>query len=406
MIKTGIDVTDIRRFSEMKNLDAFIKRVFTKEEQAYFALKKTPYESIAGHFAAKEAFSKYMGSGVRGFSFKDIEVLHDALGKPYLKFLGRRILVDVSISHSDTVAVAVVCAEEYPMGGIYAEYIKAYQALLPKRHREMHKGDCGRLFILAGSKGMTGAAALCANAAMRSGSGLVAVGTPASEQPILAIKLTEAMTMALPDENGIVSKDALAMITGQAEKSDAVIIGPGLGKTADTWTLIRGLMKQKKPLLIDADGLNALAEHIEVLETIGNDVVLTPHPKEMSRLCGIDVDTIQKNRESVAAQFAKKWGVTLLLKGADTVVASPRGEVHINPSGNDGMASGGMGDVLSGVIGALMGQGVSGYHAAVLGAFLNGLAGDLAASEIGKFSMIASDVIAYLPKAFLALERP
>jgi NAD(P)H-hydrate epimerase len=270
----------------------------------------------------------------------------------------------------------------------------------------MHKGDCGRVFILAGSKGMTGAAALCANAVMRSGSGLVAVGTPASEQPVLAVKLTEAMTVALPDGNGVVSKDALGVITEQAEKSDAVIIGPGLGKTADTWMLVEGLLKQKKPLLIDADGLNALSEHIELLEPAGNDVVLTPHPKEMSRLCGLDVDMIQKNRRTVAAEFAQKWGVTLLLKGADTVIASPRGEVHINPSGNDGMASGGMGDVLSGVIGALMGQGLSGYHAAVLGAFLHGLAGDLAASEIGKAGMIASDVVTYLPKAFLALERP
>lgn len=406
MIKTGIDVTEIRRFSEMRNLDAFLKRVFTKEERAYFASKKTPYESIAGHFAAKEAFSKYMGSGLRGFSLRDIEVLHDTMGKPYLQFLGNRAAVDLSISHSDMVAVAVVCGEEHPLVGSYAEYIKTYQALLPKRHREMHKGDCGRLFILAGSKGMTGAAALSADAAMRSGSGLVAVGTPASEQPVLAAKLTEAMTIALPDENGMVSQNALEMIIEQAEKSDAAVIGPGLGKTTDTWKFVEGFLKQKKPLLIDADGLNALSEHMEILKLVDSDVVLTPHPKEMSRLCGLGVDAIQKNRQTVAAEFAQKWGVTLLLKGADTVIASPRGEVHINPSGNDGMASGGMGDVLSGVIGALMGQGLSGYHAAVLGAFLHGLAGDLAASEIGKTGMIASDVVKYLPRAFLALERP
>ena len=406
MMKNGIDVTEIRRFAEMKNLEAFLKRAFTKEEQAYFATKKTPYESIAGHFAAKEAFSKYMGSGMRGFGLRDIEVLHDGMGKPYLKFLGSRAFVDVSISHSDTVAVAVVCGEENPMGGVYAEHIKEYQALLPKRHREMQKGDCGRLFILAGSKGMTGAAALCAEAAMRSGSGLVTVGTPASEQPVLAMKLTEAMTMALPDRNGCVCEEALDFVMEQAEKSDVCIIGPGLGKTADIRKLIEGILKQKKPLLIDADGLNALAGYMEIIASADNEIVLTPHLGEMSRLCGRSIQEIQENREAVAAEFAKKWGVTLLLKGADTVIASSRGEVHLNPSGNNGMASGGMGDVLSGVIGALMGQGLSGYHAAVLGAFLHGIAGDLAAGELGRFGMIAGDVVRYLPKAFLALERP
>ena len=192
MIKTGVDVVEIRRISEMKNLDAFLKRAFTEKEQEYFAAKKTPYESIAGHYAAKEAFSKYMGTGLRGFAWRDIEVVHDQLGKPYVNFLGNRMSVDLSISHSDTVAVAVVCGEENPIHSMDTEQSKEYRALLPKRHRTMHKGDCGRVFIVAGSKGMTGAAELCAKAALRSGSGLVTVGVPASEQPILAAKLTEA----------------------------------------------------------------------------------------------------------------------------------------------------------------------------------------------------------------------
>ena len=406
MLKNGVDVVEISRFREMKNLDAFIKRGFTKKEAEYFASKKTPYENIAGFFAAKEAFSKYMGTGIRGFGWRDMEIIHDELGKPCLYFLGRKAPVDLSISHSDTVAVAVVVGEESLMEGHLAEHIKEYAALLPKRHPEMHKGECGRVFVVAGSKGMTGAAALCGEAALRSGSGLVTVGTPDSEQPILAVKLTEAMTLPLASENGMISPLANGQIMEQAEKSDACVLGPGLGKAPELWQTVKSLLEQKKPLLLDADGLNAIAEHIDILKCVASQVVLTPHVGEMSRLCGLTAEEIQTNRREVAVAFAKKWGVTLLLKGKDTVIASPDGEVHQNPTGNHGMASGGMGDVLSGIIGSLLGQGLCGYHAATLGAFLHGLAGDIAAKELGEFGMIAGDVLARIPKAFLTLQKP
>ena len=191
MIKTGIDVVEISRFENMKNPDDFFARVFTDEEVDYFSKKKNnKWESVAGFYAAKEAFSKYLGSGIRGFSFKDIEVCHNDLGKPYIRFKGEKIDADVSISHSDTVATAIVCGEDivsYPK----TENVEFYRGLLPKRFPDMNKGDCGRLFILAGSLGMTGAAELCAMGALRSGSGLVTVGTAKSQQPILATKLTE-----------------------------------------------------------------------------------------------------------------------------------------------------------------------------------------------------------------------
>ena len=229
MMKTGIDVVEISRISGMPRLAAFVKRVFTKEEAAYFEKKgQNRFESIAGHFAAKEAFSKYMGSGMRGFSWKDITVCHDEMDKPYLKFMGHRIAADLSISHSKTVAVAVVCGEEDALGGANAEQIKAYCALMPKRFDTMHKGDCGSVLIVAGSKGMTGAAALCATAALRCGSGLVTVGTPKSEQPILAVKLTEAMTLPLPDRDGVLSPAFLPVVLKKLEKSDVCALGPGL----------------------------------------------------------------------------------------------------------------------------------------------------------------------------------
>jgi len=406
MIKTGVDIVEIQRFAKMERLDAFLKRVFTDAEQAYFATKKTPYESIAGHYAAKEAFSKYMGTGMRGFAWRDIEILHDELGKPYLKFLRHRAPVDLTMSHSDTVAVAVVAGEETAMGGANGEHIKEYRALLPKRNPFMNKGDCGRVLVIAGSKGMTGAATLSALAALRSGAGLVTVGTPDSEQPILAIKLTEAMTLPLPSKQGMLAPEAGEIIIEKMQTNDVCVLGPGLGNAPELWQTVRMVLEQKKPLVLDADGLNAISRHIDVLHAAKSQVVLTPHPGEMARLTGLSVEEIQQNREEVAAAFAKKWGITLLLKGKDTVIASPRGEVHINPTGNHGMASGGMGDVLSGVIGALLGQGLDGYQAAVLGAFLHGLSGDIAAAELGEFGMIAGDVLERLPRACLAIQNP
>lgn len=403
MIKTGIDTVEISRFSEMKGLSNFVKRVFTKKEVEYFDSKKNSAESIAAFFAAKEAFVKYMGSGFSGFSFKDIEILHDSLGKPYILFMGKPINADLSISHSKTDAIAVVCGDGFAAGGIYAEYIKEYHALLPKRNKDMNKGDCGRVFILAGSRGMTGAAELCAKAALRCGSGLVTVGCPDTEQPILAVKLTEAMTLPLPSENGMLSMAAADAVKEKATASDVCTVGPGLGKSEGVWSCVSAALLAEKPILIDADGINLLAEHIDILKSVRGDVVLTPHPGEMSRLCGVSIEDIQADRSRIASEFAKKYGVTLLLKGNETVVASPRGEVHINPTGNSGMATGGMGDVLSGVIASFMGQGLSGFNAAVLGAFLHGFAGDIAAEEFGEFGLIAGDVIKKLPVATDAL---
>ena len=156
---------------------------------------------------------------------------------------------------------------------------------------------------------------------------------------------------------------------------------------------------------MDADGLNALAGHINILEEPHGDVVLTPHPGEMARLCGVSVSEIAKARETIAADFARRYRVTLLLKGKNTVIASPRGEIHRNPTGNSGMATGGMGDVLTGVIASLMGQGLDGYNAAVLGAFIHGLSGDLAAAEIGAFGMLAGDVADRIARAMALLHR-
>lgn len=399
MIKVGTDIVEISRFEEMENLELFEKRAFTKREIEYFSSLKNPYQSIAGAFAAKEAFAKFMGSGFRGFGLHDIEVLRDELGKPYLCFMGRRLDTDVSISHSKTAATAVVCGEGLCIGGRNAEMFKSYGALLPKRREDMNKGDCGRVFIVAGSLGMVGAACLCAQSAIRSGSGLVTLGTPRCVQPTAAAKLNEVMTLPLEDKDGMISIAAADEIERRVAGSDVCAIGPGLGRGADIYEIVRRALCGETPCVLDADALNAIATNCDVFKEKSCSAVITPHPGEMSRLTGLSIEEIEKDRESCALNFAKAYNVTVVLKGSKTVIASPSGEVHTNTTGNNGMASGGMGDVLTGVIASFIGQGKSVYEAAVLGVFLHGLAGDIAAEEKGEHSLIAGDVIEALPKA-------
>lgn len=406
----GIDIIEISRFREMSNLEMFIRRVFTQNEADYFVSKKNGargfYASIAGHFAAKEAFSKAVGTGVRGFSLADIEVLHDELGKPYLKFGGVKVNGTVTISHSDTVAVAAVyLSDELEHLGLpFYTGLDKYKALMPVRLPHFNKGDCGKVFIAAGSVGMTGAACLSAVGALRTGSGLVTVGLPKSAQTIAAIKLTEAMTVPLPEnENGTLSLSALGEIKSRVSKSDVCVFGPGIGRNDDISKLIDSLLCGSCDMLIDADGLNAIADDMDILRKHANRlscrVVITPHPGEMSRLCGESIEAIQNNRAGAAKKFAKEFGVVVVLKGDNTVIAAPDGRTHINNSGNAGMATGGTGDVLSGVIGSLIGQGLEPFEAALLGVFIHGVAGDFASRDKGEHGMIAGDVAENIPKA-------
>ncbi len=403
MIKVGTDIAEISRFKEMKDISLFEKRAFTKREIEYFSTLKNPYQSIAGAFAAKEAFAKFMGSGFRGFGLHDIEVLHDELGKPYLCFMGRRLETDVSISHSDTTATAVVCGDGLCIGGKNAEMFKSYGALLPNRKKDFNKGDCGRVFIVAGSLGMVGAACLCANAAIRCGSGLVTLGTPACVQPTAAAKLTEVMTLPLECENGILSHSAIGEIERRVDSCDVCAVGPGLGQSADIKSIVAEILCGTKPCIIDADALNAISADTDILKNKSCEAVITPHPGEMSRLTGLSIEEIEKNRKDVAIKFANEYNVTVVLKGHNTVIAAPSGEVHTNTTGNSGMASGGMGDVLTGVIASFAGQGLCTFEAAVLGVFLHGLAGDIAAEKNGEFGLIASDVVDTLPQAIKAI---
>ena len=275
--------------------------------------------------------------------------------------------------------------------------------MLHRRDRIAHKGNFGHCLIIAGSTGKTGAAALSANSAVRAGSGLVTLAVAESIHRILEIKTTEVMTSPLPDSgSGHLASNAFSPIEKLLVGKDAVAIGPGIDRHSETCALVKRLVETiVLPLVIDADGLNALAEDITVLKRKkSNQVILTPHPGEMARLLGTSVPEVEANRISVAMDFARDYGVYLVLKGAHTIIATPDGTASINGSGNPGMATGGMGDVLTGIIVSLLGQGYAADEACRLGVFLHGYAADMVAEEKGEIGITATDVQEKLPYAF------
>jgi hydroxyethylthiazole kinase-like uncharacterized protein yjeF len=281
-------------------------------------------------------------------------------------------------------------------------------SLLPVRKPNGHKGDFGRLFILAGSSGLTGAATMAANSAARSGLGLVTVGCPKALNPILEMKLTEAMTYPLPDvaKKGALAKRGLGEVRQKIRESDAVIIGPGIGRHFETQDLLRRLAASlEKPAIIDADGLNAFQKDRSALEGPHVGLVLTPHPGEFKRL--IDEDGVPEgiyDKYDLVRKYAGKFNSVIVLKGSPSIVVDTDGQVFLNPTGNHGMATGGTGDVLSGIIGSFLAQGMSPFDSAVCGTYIHGLAGDIAAAEYGYRSMIAGDLIDFLPDAFQLVE--
>lgn len=284
--------------------------------------------------------------------------------------------------------------------------------LLPRRARTAHKGDFGRVLAIAGSVGMSGAACLCAEAALRVGAGLVTVGCPASINDILEAKLTEAMTFPLAETYGrALDTRALAPILELAERADVLAIGPGLSRQPETAVLVRRLVARvSKPMVIDADGLNALADAAVILESEHAPAVLTPHPGEMGRLMGVSAKAVQARRAHFAEAAANRCNSVIILKGACSIVAEDGRPLTINPTGNPGMASGGTGDVLTGMVAGLIAQGLLPFEAAAAGAYLHGLAGDLAARRVGEASLVAGDLLEALPEAICGVmageERP
>ncbi len=278
------------------------------------------------------------------------------------------------------------------------------QQMLPARTSDAHKGTYGHLLTICGSAGMAGAALLASLAAIKNGSGLVSACVPLALRDAFLGQCPEVMTLSpKTGSKDHFSSAHLAFVEAEIEKRNAVVLGCGLGQTPQTAKFMRRLLASiSQPLLVDADGLNSLTG--DLLKKRTAPTVITPHPKELSRLCGIPTTEIQKNRIGVARKLAQEWGVVLLLKGAQTVVSDPAGRVFINPTGNEGMATGGSGDVLSGIIGSFLAQQCSPLQAALLGVYLHGSAGDCQRSFLSSSYLSASDLIRGLNQARLRLE--
>jgi ADP-dependent NAD(P)H-hydrate dehydratase len=272
---------------------------------------------------------------------------------------------------------------------------------LPPRAADANKGTFGRVLVVAGSRGMSGAAVLCASAALRSGAGLVRLAVPEGLLPIVATANPCYTTAPLPqDEQGRLSTAALPQLLELVNGNNVAELGPGLGQSAELGDMLAFLLEQTTaPLVLDADALNVLVGQLGALGKHRGPVVLTPHPGELSRLLGCDIPSVQARRQELAADFARTHGVVMVLKGQGTVVTDGE-RVYINTTGNPGMATGGTGDVLGGLIAALLGQHLEPFAAAQLGVYLHGLAGDLARDQLGEVSLIASDLLDYLPQAF------
>lgn len=267
-------------------------------------------------------------------------------------------------------------------------------SLLPDRNPWGHKGNFGKLLLLCGSRGYTGAAFFAAMGALRSGAGLVFLGVPESIYGIEAVKLNEPVIFPLPDAGGRLSADAVPEILTRLSQMDAVLVGPGLGQSEGTLAVVRAVLEKAEcPVVVDADGINVLSAHRDLLRGRKSPTILTPHDGEFARLGGV----IGEDRMSAAAALAEELGCTVLLKGHETCITDGT-DGYLNPTGNPGMAVGGSGDVLAGVITALLGAGLPPLEAAACGAWLHGAAGDRCAAELGQYGMLPTDMLSALPR--------
>lgn len=311
-----------------------------------------------------------------------------------LLYPGREYCGDIELAD---ISMPVKLVEEYKSDK-YRLTDEIVRELLPLRKANAHKGDAGRVVICAGSPGYTGAAALASDAAVKAGAGLVSLYTPLSSRDVLAIKLTEVMVHGLLERMpGILGGGAASDVASSAEAADVLAIGPGLGTSESTQEAVRTILQKiTTPVVIDADALTALAGHTEILAAMQAQKVLTPHPGEMARLTGLEIAEIEADRINVAKKYAEEWQAIVVLKGAPTVIGCPNGTVYVNSTGNSSLATGGSGDVLTGIIAGLAAQEISLQEAAICGVYLHGLAAELTGIDIG---LAAGELAALLPQA-------
>lgn len=461
IIGTGIDIVELSRIEKSAASAAFCRRVYTGAELSYADGRgKQRTASLAARWAGKEALLKSLGTGLTGaMSLTDIEILPDEKGAPVVTLTGAvqeqakklgvaEIKITLSHGRDNAVAECVLWGEDASFAeegnflesttdsgrdrGAFCPAGKPVTSdfaasLLKERPINCHKGSVGRVLVVAGSPGYTGAAYLASLSALRTGAGLVTLTAGESIAPILAVKCTEVMAKPVAESSeraGALGMKACDEIMSLAETADTVLIGPGLGRHKDTCALVQGLVvalgaDKRLQLIIDADGLYALRGMSGLLKKCVNPPVLTPHPGELAGLMGCSVAELQQSDGSIeglvkaAREKAGEWNAVLVAKSHRTVVASPKGDIFVSATGNRGMATAGCGDVLAGTIAGIAGEvhgrqeeGVdtAALAAAIVGVQLHGLAGDLAGKIFGN-GLIASDIIRCLPEARRNLER-
>ena len=389
----GIDIISVKKIKEKP--EAFLERVFTSYELSYAFKKENPYQSLAGIFALKEAVIKAYDLSLSYIKNLRVEVRHQT-NRPYILIDGIKKQCDVSISHDGGKAIGICIRRDGENIKIPTEFKK----ILPIRKKSSHKGNYGRVAILGGSSGMAGSCYLSSLSALKVGAGLVYLLVPKSISEILQIKSIEQIINTIDSYNLKYNGNIFNQILGYLADKDVLAIGPGMGKDPSLNKLIGKLLNIfEGKIIIDADGLNAIAKDKSILHK--ENIILTPHLKEFSRLTGLSIQDINRDRVMLAKDFAKKYKLILVLKSENTIVTDGE-KLYVNELGNPGMATAGSGDVLTGIIAGLLPI-MNEFSAAKLGVFLHSLAGDLARDDLCEESLLASDIIAYLPQAIRLL---
>lgn len=376
----GIDLVYIPRVQNIleRRGEAFLEKVFSREERRALRMDAA---HIAGRFAAKEAMAKALGDGVFKAGFKNLIVEVDDRGRPYGRYKDR--IFRLSVSHEKDYAVAVARLEDPRAFRLSKEVVN----LLPVIQKTDHKGSRGRAALVGGSEGMYGSVDLSSSAALRAGCGLSYAFVPDEIFRDFSLRMREVIVKKQSDLSELYAMDAIGL-------------GPGMGRGDEARDVFLHVYGLTTPMVVDADGLYHLAQE---KPTAGVEKIYTPHEGEMARLLDRDISWVRAHRDEAVDEFLARYGGVVVLKGHESIVASKE-QRAINETGNAGMATAGSGDVLTGIITACLAQGMNCFQAARLGVYIHGLAGDLGALHKSERGLIASDLITYLPEAFLRLE--
>jgi ADP-dependent NAD(P)H-hydrate dehydratase / NAD(P)H-hydrate epimerase len=394
----GVDVTVVERIASLLERNPrFAERIFTPGERRISARKP---ERWASRWAAKEAVRKLLSSqGDPMPAYRDIEVVRSRGGPPRVHVRGEETPIALSLTHDGGLAIAVAVSQAPQRRAVFPD--AAVGVVLADRPDDGHKGTFGRVVVIAGSKGFTGAPRLAAMGAARGGAGLVEVCVPEAIHAIVAAGCLEVMPTPLADAGtGTLRAEALPALRERMRGADALVIGPGLGHSPETAAALLDLLEDLPcPAVVDADGLNIAASSGFNWRTSDHPIVVTPHPAEMGRLAGIDTGAVQADRIGIAERYAQEHDVVVVLKGAETVVAATAQPTHVDRHRVVALATGGTGDVLAGLIGAMLAQGLPARDAAVAGVAIHAQAGLMVQNQRGRAGALASDVIETLPAA-------